>query len=184
MSTAKGISDATILQATGKRWDEWYAILDTIHAKKMTHTEIARYLYIHHLENNGWWCQMIANRYEQIKGKKKKRQNPEGFLVSVSKTVGFPVTDIYEAWADESVRNKWLREKGIEITAITPNTSVRMVWKDSKTRVSVNFYEKGLKKSQVAIEHSKLINESSADEKKKYWKMKLEKLSKYLYSRH
>jgi len=184
MLKTKGISDATILQATNKRWDEWYAILDSIHAKKMTHTDIARYLYMHHLENNGWWCQMIANRYEQVKGMKKSKKHQDEFQISVSMTMGIPLTDVYEAWADESVRNTWLREKGIEITAITPNTSIRMVWNDSKTRVSVNFYEKGRKKSQVAIEHSKLMNELSAVEKKKYWKKKLENLSNYFNSRH
>lgn len=176
----QGISDDAVKQATAKTWDQWYAILDKAHAKTLTHTEIARYLYIHHLENNGWWCQMIANRYEQVRGMKKKYQRPDGFSVSISLTYPVSVTDVYESWTNESMRKKWLKEKDFEITAITPNTSLRILWNDLRTQVAVYFYEKSSVKTQVVVEHSKLPNGSTAADKKKYWKTKLEKLEKYL----
>jgi hypothetical protein len=173
------ISDHTVVLATDKTWNEWYAILDSIGAKKMTHTEIARYLYLHYLNNNGWWCQMITNRYEKIRGMKKQLQKKDGFQISISKVMNIPVTDMYEAWVNESVQKKWLREKGFEITTITPNTSIKMIWNDSQTHVSVNFYEKGSGKSQIVVEHSRLMQESDTEKRKKYWKEKLERLSKY-----
>jgi uncharacterized protein YndB with AHSA1/START domain len=172
----KGIGDETVKLATQKTWDEWYIILDSVHAQKLNHTEIARYLYLHHLENNGWWCQMIANRYEQVRGMKKKYQSADGFSVSISMTFAVSVTDIYEAWTNESMTKKWLKEKDLEITSITPNTSIRMLWNDKKTRVVVYFYEKSSVKTQVVVEHNKLAKESQVEEKKKYWKGKLEKL--------
>jgi hypothetical protein len=178
----EGISDDIVKQATGKRWEEWYAILDEVRATKLPHTEIARYLYIHHLENNGWWCQMIANRYEEIKGIKKKRQNQEVFQVSVSIIIAVPITYVYEAWIVESIRKKWLRELGFEITNIIPNTLISMDWNDKKTSVDVYFNEQGPKESQVIVEHRKLMNKILMDKKTKYWTTKLDKLSKHLLS--
>ena len=175
-----GISDATVLAATGKKWDAWYTILDKAKATSLSHTEIARYLYIHYLKNNGWWCQMIANRYEQTHGLRKKYQSKDGFEISVSVTISVNIFDVYAAWMNEKKRNSWLKEKGFEITNVTPNTSILIRWNDSITRVSVRFYEKGPLKSQVVVEHSKLVKESSVAEKKLYWKKKLSKLSALL----
>jgi hypothetical protein len=175
-SKREGISDDSVFAATGKRWDAWYAILDKADASTLSHTEIARYLYIHHLKNNGWWCQMIANRYEQVRGFRKKHQNAEGFQISVSATVPVPLIDLYAAWAGEAMRSRWLKEDGFEITKITPNVSMRILWIDKKTRVAVSFLEKGPAKSRVVIEHSKLPNELSVAKMKLYWKKKLEKM--------
>ena len=78
---------------------------------------------------------------------------------------------------DEKVRNSWLKEKGMVVSKVTPNKSIRAAWNDKKTRLEVNFYAKGSSKSQVVVQHAKLGDMSQAEKMKKYWKEKLEKLN-------
>lgn len=70
---AAGISDRAVHTKTGKRWDEWFAILDEAGAKKWSHSQIAAYLY-DSLEVPAWWNQMVAVAYEQERGLRPKPQ--------------------------------------------------------------------------------------------------------------
>jgi hypothetical protein len=179
-SKREGISDAMVLTATGKKWEKWYAILDKVNAAKLPHTEIARYLYIHHLENKGWWCQMIANRYEQERGLQKKQKKPVEFQISISEAYDMPITYIYAAWMEENARKRWLKEVGMDFTSVIPNTSIRMIWNDKKTHVAVDFIEIGSKKTQVELVHGIFSQEVEVDKMKEYWRKKLRKFSEYL----
>ena len=49
---------------------------------------------------------------------------------------------------------------------------------DKKTSVEVLFYAKGLSKTQVAVQHSKLADTKEAERKKVYWEQQLVQLSK------
>jgi hypothetical protein len=42
------MSDETVARSTGRRWSEWFAILDDWHGAEKTHTEIARFLSEEH----------------------------------------------------------------------------------------------------------------------------------------
>jgi hypothetical protein len=103
-----------------------------------------------------------------------------GFEVSVSKTIAVPIGELYKAWADDKIRNGWLREKGSSITKATKDKSVRLLWSDEVTRLSVDFYPKGDAKSQVVVQHLKLPNSEKAAEIKEYWSKALDKLKSIL----
>jgi hypothetical protein len=78
---------------------------------------------------------------------------------------------------DEKVRYSWLKEKRMTISKATPHKSIRAAWNDEKTRLEINFYDKGHNKTQVVVQHCKLGKMSDAEKMKKYWKEKLEKLN-------
>lgn len=169
------ISDAAVQAKTGKAWDEWFAILDAAGARDMTHPEIARYLQ----EVRGvpdWWCQMVANTYEQHSGARQKHQMPQGYQISVSRTIQVPLPDLYLAWSDEGVRGSWLQD-AITVRNATPHKSMRVTWGAGQTSVEVLFYQRGEAKSQVVVQHSKLGSPREAEEKKLYWREALDRLS-------
>jgi uncharacterized protein YndB with AHSA1/START domain len=52
---------------------------------------------------------MIAVTYEQgARSGATKHEKPEGFEISVSRTIAAPVSKAFKAWTDEKTRKKWL----------------------------------------------------------------------------
>ena len=85
------VSDAAVLKATGKDWKQWFALLDKAGANKMSHTEIATWLY-DEASCPGWWSQMVAVSYERECGMRVENQGCDGsFQVNVSRTVAAPM---------------------------------------------------------------------------------------------
>jgi activator of Hsp90 ATPase-like protein len=172
---APRMSDAAVQAKTGKTWKEWFAILDKAGARKMGHPEIAEYLGTR--QGVGpWWQQMVAVTYEQARGLREKHQKPDGFQISVSRTLGVPLAKLYKAFANEKSRQAWLAENGLVVRTATASKSMRVTWNDGKTSLEINFYSKGDGKSQVVIQHSKLPNAKASAKMKAYWAKALDRL--------
>jgi len=162
------MSDAAVKAKTGKVWKEWFAILDKAGARKMTHKEIVQVLDSE--QNVGpWWRQMVTATYEQQRGLRDLHQKPEGYQVSISRTVKVPLSSLFKAFANEKSRSRWLPEDGLTISKSTANKSVRGIWKDGKTSLEINFYPKSETASQVVVQHSKLPDAKAAARMKAYW---------------
>lgn len=173
--TAPRMSDDAVQAKTGKNWKQWFAVLDKAGAKNMTHREIAQYLS----EKQGvgpWWCQMVTVSYEQQTGRRQNHQRPDGFQISVSRTLNVPVAKVYRSFAVDKERGTWLGENDLLVRKATPNKSMRVTWKDKKTSLEINFYPKGTDKSQVVVQHSKLSSASAAARMKTYWAKALDRL--------
>ena len=177
------IGDAAVQARTGKKWAEWFNILDDAGARKMNHQEIVAYLGgcrdrtpESRYQLSPWWTQMVTVAYEQARGMREKHQRPEGYQISGSKTVGVSVSALFRAWQDEKARNRWLGEKSLVIRKATANRSMRITWSDRKTSVEVNFYPRGESKSQVTVQHSKLPDAKAAERMKAYWAKALDRL--------
>ena len=169
------MSDEAVKAKTGKTWKQWFAVLDKAGAQKMTHQEIAKYLS----DKQGvgpWWCQMVTVNYEQQTGRRQNNERPDGFQVSVSRTVNVPVARLYKSFSIDKERNVWLAETGLRVRKATLNKSMRVTWKDQKTSLEINFYPKAADKSQVVVQHSKLPNASTAAKMKTYWGKALDRL--------
>lgn len=169
------MSDSAVQAKTGKDWQKWFAILDRAGAAKMSHKEIAQYLYDKR-KVPGWWCQMITVTYEQERGLREKNQKADGYVVSASKTVEVPISALYRHWSDEKLRIKWLKDK-FAIRKETKDKSMRITWSDYKTSVDVYFYEKGGSKSQVSVQHSKLADAKQVEQTRAHWKAALDRLA-------
>ena len=175
---AKMSSDA-VRKATGKTWEEWFALLDADDAKKMTHQEIVALLRSQHGVGM-WWQQMLTVGYEQARGKRVVNERTDGFTISRSKTVAVPLAELFAAWKDIHQRRKWLADPDFTIRKATANKSMRITWIDGATNVALMFAAKRDGKSQVTLNHSRLKNAQAAAKRKVYWGEQLEKLKTLL----
>ena len=173
-------SDAVILANTGKRWDEWFAVLDRWGAVERPHAEIARWVGTEH-GVGGWWAQGVTVAYEQARGLRAPGQRRGGlFEVNVAKTVAVPVERLYEAFIDPDLRERWLPGATMEVRTTRPGRSIRANWDDGSTRLVVDFTAKGEAKSQVALVHERIADAATAEELKAWWRGRVAALKQVL----
>lgn len=179
MATIKPrMSDEAVESKTGKNWNRWFKHLDAAGAKKMSHQQIVAHLS----EKHGvrpWWTQMVAVTYEQARGLRDKHEKPQGYEISVSRTINAPVGNVFKAWTEEKTRKKWLPAK-LTIRKSTANKSLRINWEDSKTSLAIAFLPKSKDKSQVVAQHGKLPDAKAAAKMKKFWADALDRLKALL----
>lgn len=173
-----GVSPAAVREATGKTWAQWLVALDKAGAMKRSHRENADWLQARH-KLPAWWAQIVTVSYEQARGLRAKPHRPDGFEVSVSRTISAPVAAAFEAWKDPALREKWLPHTPMSVRKATPHKSIRITWGDG-TNLSVNFWPKGPLKCQVVPQHGQLPDAATAEKLKAYWSERLEALQKFL----
>jgi len=175
---SRAISDASVEKATGKPSDHWFKVLDAFAKKQGGHDHKLAAVFLH--EQHGvpeWWCQMVTVLYERERGHRATHERPDGFSVSVSRTVGVPVTELYKAWTGKG-RAKWLDED-FTVRKATEERSIRITWGDG-SNVEVMFYPKGEAKAQVAVQHSKLKSAAAGAKVKKAWVGRLDAMRSLL----
>lgn len=174
-----GMSDAVIKQKTGCNWVRWVTALDHHGAEHMSHGEIAK-LVSEKYKVPSWWTQAVTVGYERIKGLRARGQRRDGtFEATKSRTFNVPVATLFDAWADASVRKRWLIEANVKVRTATAPKSMRLGWSDG-TIIAVGFSPKGRAKSSVAVQHTKLPNRDTAERLKKYWSERLDALGEAL----
>ena len=175
-AATKRISDGAVRSKTKRTWDEWFSILDEARAKELTHKDVASYIYKNY-NLSPWWSQMITVTYEQERGLRSRYQRPDGYSVSASKVLNCSIGKVYNYWADDKLRIRWLDMNDIKIRKARQDKSITATWIDGKTTLEVNFYKKGNSKSQVVVQHSKIVIIEEAVRMKLYWKKRLERLA-------
>jgi hypothetical protein len=174
-------SDENIRRRTGRGWEEWFAMLDDWGASERSHREIARWL----AEQQGavplaWNVQAVVGGYELARGLREVGEKDDGFAVTASRTIAAPVGRLYDAFVDESARERWLPGAVLfERTATRPK-SVRFDWGNGTTRVHVTFLAREEAKSTVALEHRRLADAGEAARSKAYWRERLIALKELL----
>lgn len=174
---SRPVGDAAVRAKTGKSWSEWFHLLDSAGGPALTHKQLVRHLSRQEGVSD-WWQQMITVRYEQERGLRELHQTSDGFQASVSRTLTVPVSELYAAWVDGSVRELWL-PKPITVRRATECRSMRITWPDG-TNVDVNFVAKGDGRSQVSLQHSKLADREATARLKVYWAEALDRLKAVL----
>src|SRR4051794_21741063 len=155
-----GVSDAAVQRATGKSWDEWFALLDAWQGTTHNHTDIARHVYETY-EIDGWWAQNVTVGYERARGMRALHERPDGFSMNASKTFPVPVERLFAAFVEQDERERWL--EGIELRNRTNqlNKSARFDVLPEDSRLAVTFVAKGLQKAAAQLQQDRL---ASADE--------------------
>lgn len=176
---ARRIGDAAVQAKTGRAWAEWFAVLDEAGAAAMSHKEIAALLLERH-GLPGWWAQMVTVTYEQERGLREEHERPEGYQISGSRTIGAAVSALYEAWAGEEARRRWLGDVALVVRKATPEKSLRITWSDGRTSVDVDLHDRGNDRSRVSVEHSKLADADEAARMKAFWAEALDRLRELL----
>ncbi|MDQ3985918.1 MAG: DUF4287 domain-containing protein [Actinomycetota bacterium] len=173
------VSDTKIKEATGKKWDQWFSILDRWGARNQKHGEIARFLTDKH-DVAGWWAQSITVGYERARGLRLKYQQADGFTISASKTIAVPIDVLFDAFVNSRTRKKWLTDGTMSLRTSQPGRTARFNWEDGSTRVNVGFTAKGPSKSMVALAHERLADADEAETTKALWKERLAELKSLL----
>jgi uncharacterized protein YndB with AHSA1/START domain len=162
-----------VRRGTGRSRDEWNALLDAWGAGGRPYREIADWLKTKHKLSN-WWAQKLIVEYEQARGIREPGVRPGGtFEVGATKTVAVPVARAFAAFADASLRRRWLLGAKMRKRASEPGKSVRFDWDDGATRVAVSFAGAGKAKSQVVVQHQRLPDLKTADAMKAFWRERL-----------
>ncbi|MCL4523087.1 MAG: hypothetical protein M1453_00285 [Acidobacteria bacterium] len=173
------INDAAVLKATGKKWTQWFALLDKVGARKMAHPEIAKLLGAKY-KCRSWWRQMVTVEYERARGLREKYQTASGFRAGRSITLGVPVGKVFDAWQDASARRRWLPDPSFTLRKASVNKSMRITWGDGRTNVEAMFYTKGPKKSLLTVDVTRLPDAKAVAQWKSYWGGALGKLKTIL----
>ena len=173
------VADERVVEATGRGWPAWFAVLDDWGAPTRSHAEIARYLRETH-GVRGWYSQSITVGYERARGLRAPGEKAGGFAVTATRTVGVPVERLFEAFDDETVRASWLPGADLRVRTATAPKSARYDWEDGSTRVIVGFEPVGDAKSRVALSHERLPDAETADGMKSWWRERLTTLKAQL----
>jgi hypothetical protein len=174
-----GMSDASVKEATGCTWERWVRTLDRAGAAQKSHREIAKLVAF--FGTPSWWTQMVTVGYERIRGLRERgQQRSGGYQFSKSRTFDAEVARVYDAFADASVRKRWLDED-ITIRSATEHKRMRLAWPDG-TSVVVGFVAKGAARSVAAVQHEKLSDRATADAAKRAWGERFDRLASVVSS--
>ncbi len=170
-----GIGDGAVLAKTGRDWRDWLSTLDTHDAAKRSHKEIVAILSSEY-GLPGWWRQMVAVGYEQERGLRAKHEKVDGYSVSVSRTVGAPLSHCYKAFVDKRARAKWLSGYDATIRSSGAEKYCRMSLEENGPVAEIRFTPKGEAKTQVAVEVSKLPGARDVETLRELWSGILDRL--------
>lgn len=166
-------------RATGRDYEEWFALLDEWGAPGRGFREISDWLIGEHGFTK-WWAQKVIVEYEQARGLRPAGVRPDGtFTVGVSKTVAVGLQRLYDAFHDPDIRERWLPGVELRERGGQAGRSARFDWTDG-SRLSVGFTALGETKAQVSVEHERLPDAGSAEERKAYWRDRLTALKRLL----
>ena len=174
-------SDEKIRQRTGRSWEQWFAILDDWGAAERSHLDTARWLAEQQgLDPLAWNVQAIASSYELARGLRVAGEKDDGFAITVSRTVAVDVERLYDAFAEESLRERWLPDGELSPRTARRPKSARFDWGAGGTRVNVTFLATPQAKSTVALAHRRLPTAADADRMRAYWRQRLDALKRAL----
>ena len=174
-------SDDSIKDATGKKWEAWFSILDRWDAREGKHGETVGFLMDEH-DVPGWWARSITVRYQRARGMRLKHQQADGFTILASKTIAVPIDVLFDASANPRSRKKWLTDGTMSLRASQSGHTARFDWGDGSTRLSASFIDKGPSKSAVVVAHERLPHADEAETTKLSWRERLSDLRSVLES--
>jgi hypothetical protein len=170
-------------RATGRDRPGWFHVLDAWGAPGRPYREIADWLVGHH-GLSAWWAQKLIVEYEQARGLRPPGIRRDGtFEVSASKSVGVPVGQLFAAFADRRLRERWLPDAVLRERTARPDRLLRFDWGDGSSRVSVTFSILAAGRSEVSVEHRRLPDLETAGRLKTYWRERLAALKTLLERR-
>jgi hypothetical protein len=189
------VSDAIVLERTGRGLDHWFAVLDAFGLAAKGHTAAARHLHHDH-GVPGWYTQAITVAYERARGLRAVNQTCRGtFQVSVSRVVPVTVAEAADAIGDTRRRRRWLRgadpglARALEAAFTGPkaggvkikdanNAQLRYKWDGTDVAIYIVGKPKG--GASVVADNGKLRDGDHVEQRRAQWKPVLDTLKAYL----
>ncbi len=173
MTTDAAGAGSALQRTTGRDRAGWFAVLDAWGAAGRTYKETAGWLQTEH-GLSAWWAQKLTVEYEEARGVRARGSRGDGtYTVTASKSIAAPAQRLYEAFADPTVRARWLPDAPVRERTMRPGRSARFDWGDDGERMSVSFVPSGPAKTQVGVEHARLPSEAAAADAKAAWRDRL-----------
>jgi hypothetical protein len=169
-------SEAAVLAATGRTWDDWFRTLDAADATSMTHTDIARWVAAE-FPISGWWAQNVTVGYERARGMRAVNQRTDGFYVAVNKTIAVPAEVAFAAIVDPDRRAMWLEADLLRLRASTAPRSATFDVRGETSRVAAYLTAKGTDRVTVTIEHNRLASADDVVARRAFWRERLASLA-------
>lgn len=169
------MSDDAVVHATGRSWGQWVDVLDAWGAMERPHAEIARHVAEEH-GVDGWWAQSVTVGYERIRGRRKANERPDGFSMSVSKTLPVPVSELFDWFIDGARRVEWLGADLLRVRTASPLKSGRFDVADGSGILAAYFTDRG-ERSSVQLQLNGLPDEATLQARKRQWKSRLDALA-------
>lgn len=174
-----GVSDEALERATGRPLAAWLDILDAWGGTDHKHPEIARWLSTeHHVPP--WWTQTVTVAYERARGMRAVHERPDGYSVSVSRTIRATPERLTDAFTEATVRQRWLPDAPIRVRTATRGRSARFDWDEPPSRVSFTVFAKEAGKTQLGLGHERLPDAATAEGMKRMWRERLDALRQLL----
>jgi hypothetical protein len=169
------MSDASITKGTGRSWDDWFRVLDAWGATTKGHPAIARYLHDQH-GVDGWWAQSVTVGYEWARGLRQVHETPDGFQVSVSRTIAASADDVWRDFVEPARRDRWLEPDTLRMRPGTGTRGKSARFDDGDGRlVHIYLTSKG-KTSAVAVTTERLAGPEEVDAHRALWRARLDDL--------
>lgn len=182
LASAKELaSDEKLTEATGASWATWLSVLDRWGARQRKHGETVDFLMAQQ-GVAGWWAQAITTGYERARGMRVKHQQPNGFTIYSSKTVGVPIGVLFDAFVETGTREQWLTDGSMSLRTSQPGKVARFDWDAGPTRILVTFEEKAPSKSTAHVAQERLPDAGAAEVAKASWTERLVGLKSFLES--
>jgi hypothetical protein len=170
--TSPPTSDDAAQRATGKSYDQWFALLDSWGGSDRRHPEIAGWLRSEH-GVDGWWSQAVTVAYERARGLRAVHQMADGFSIGVTRTVAAEPERVLEAFTSSRARRAWLPGATMRQRPTTAAGTARFDWSDPPSRVVVWAVPRGPDRTTVSVSHEKLPDSESAAREKAAWRDRL-----------
>jgi hypothetical protein len=174
-TTVLATSDATILERTGRGWEEWFDLLDEWGAADKSHREIARDLAARvGLDPLAWNVQAVVGSYEKARRGREVGQMEDGFRCTASRTVAAPIEEVYAAF---------LAEPGLTYRSGTAPRTAHFDTLDGRSRVHVGLAADG-DRTKISVEQARLPDAPAADKAKAHWRDRLNALKATMEGQH
>ena len=197
----KRVSDDAVREATGKGWNEWFALLDESGADSMSHKAIAAMLATpDHLGPDGrWWAQTITVAYEHARGRREVGQTAgAGYEIGVQKTLPITAARLWQLLVSAEGMRIWLGDveeafplqpgltyetrDGVsgEVRTVSPGEKLRLTWKPvylkSPSTLQIYLEAKG-DRTALRFHQEKLVDSEERALMKNHWRNVLKALS-------
>ena len=169
------ISDCAVRESTGHGWNKWFADIDAAGGMQMSHKQIVAWRR-DETTLSRWWQLIVAVSYEQVRGKRDKHQKPDGFQISVAKTMNATKAWLFSAWKSPRVRQRWFADD-VTMRATREMDALRITMSDG-TWMNVRLQSSPREgRVPVSVTHGGLRDAQQADAMKGFWRMTLQRLA-------
>lgn len=162
------VAGESVIEATGRGWDEWCEIVDAWPGHVEGHAAVARHL-AEEYGVPGWWAQAVTVGWERISGRRRTHQRSDGtFEVNASKTVAVDAGTLRARLLSDGGRAALFPAYETGLRSRPDAKAIRFTLGPGVALVSLTAKDDG--RTQVAVAFTKLPESEDLARWKAYWK--------------